>query len=249
MGAAVGMTGVGGGTLMTPILVLLFRTAPAMAVGTDLWFAAVTKLVGVAAHQRHGTVDWRVFRRMAAGSIPATLATLIWMDRMHVAQTRQGLIVHALGAVLLLAAAAMLFRGRIRSVALRLGSRGTAVVAAVQPALTILGGAVLGTLVALTSVGAGALGTAMLVYLYPHRLSASRLAGTDVAHAVPLAVVAGTGHLMLGNVNWMLLASLLLGSIPGVIAGAFVSGRAPEAMMRTAMMLLLLIVSVPLITY
>lgn len=247
VGAAVGLTGVGGGALMTPILVLLFGISPATAIGTDLWFSAVTKTIGGVAHHRHGTVDWQVLWRMSAGSIPAAIATLIWMNRSHVIERNPILLVHALGAVLLAAAAAMLLRGRIRSLALGLGARGAGMVTRVQPPLTILAGAIMGALVALTSVGAGALGTAMLVYLHPHRLNSSRLAGTGIAHAVPLALVAGSGHLLLGDVQWTLLGSLLVGSIPGVIVGALLSSRSPEALVRGAMTLILLGVSVRLI--
>lgn len=246
VGATVGLTGVGGGSLMTPVLVLLFGTAPATAVGTDLWFSAITKSVGGIAHHRQGTVDWQVFWRMSAGSIPAAIGMLIWMSRSHVVQRHPTLLVHALGAVLLAAAAAMLLRGRIQSVALRLSQRTDRVVTLLQPPLTILAGALLGAIVALTSVGAGALGAAMLVYLHPTRMSSARLAGTDMAYGVPLALVAGSGHFLLGDVQWPLLANLLVGSIPGVIAGSMISRRSPEALLRGAVTLILLGVSVRL---
>jgi uncharacterized membrane protein YfcA len=246
VGVTVGLTGVGGGALMTPVLVLLFGVAPATAVGTDLWFSAVTKTVGGVAHHRHGTVDWQVVWRMSAGSIPAAIATLIWMSRSHVIQRDPALLVHALGIVLLAAVAAMLLRGRIRSFALRLGARSAGIVSRLQPPLTILAGAILGAIVALTSVGAGALGAAMLVYLHPHRLDSSRLAGTDMAYAVPLALVAASGHLVLGDVQWGLLGNLLIGSVPGVIVGALACKRSPEALLRAAVTVILLGVSVKL---
>lgn len=246
VGASVGLTGVGGGALMTPVLVLLFGTAPATAIGTDLWFAAVTKTIGGIAHHRLGTVDWQVFWRMSAGSIPAAIVTLVWMSRSHVVQRNPALLVHALGIVLAAAAAAMLLRGRIRSFALRLDKRSDRVVTLLQPPLTILAGAVLGAVVALTSVGAGALGAAMLVYLHPTRLNSSRLAGTDMAYGVPLAIVAGSGHLMMGDVQWTLLANLLVGSIPGVIVGSLASHRSPEAFLRGAVTVILLGTSVKL---
>ncbi len=246
VGIIVGLTGVGGGALMTPILVLLFGSAPATAIGTDLWFSAVTKTVGGVAHHRQGTVDWQVFWRMSAGSIPAAIVTLVWMSRSHVVQHNPGLLVHALGAVLLAAAAAMLLRGRIRSFSLRMSATSDRMVTLLQPPLTVLAGVILGAVVTLTSVGAGALGAAMLVYLHPTRLNSSRLAGTDMAYGVPLALVAGSGHLALGDVQWTLLASLLLGSVPGVIVGAIACSRTPEALLRTAVTVILFGISLRL---
>ena len=222
VGAAVGMTGVGGGSLMTPILVLLFGFAPSTAVGTDLWFAAITKMFGGTLHNHNGTVDWQVLKRMYFGSIPASVITLIWMYLTSHGQTTHGTIVHALGAVLLLTAVAMLARKKIQSFAVRLRTTTAEAFMAAQPWLTVLAGVVLGVVVPLTSVGAGALGTVMLLYLYPLRMNPSRLAGTDIVHAIPLAVIAGTGHLLMGNVDMKLLLNLLLGSIPGILVGTLI---------------------------
>src|SRR5450631_2885012 len=163
VGAAVGMTGVGGGSLMTPILVLLFGFAPTTAVGTDLWFAAITKMVGGTLHNHKGTVDWQVLRRMCIGSIPACVVTLIWMALTRKSQSNHGTIVHALGAVLLLTAVAMLARKRIQSFAVRLRTTTAEAFMAAQPVLTVLAGVALGVIIPLTSVGAGALGTVMLL--------------------------------------------------------------------------------------
>jgi len=166
VGTIVGMTGVGGGALMTPILVLLFGIAPAAAVGTDLWFAALTKIVGGSVHQRHGGVDWQVFRRLAMGSLPAAAVTLWWLHATGAAQIRSGFLLHALGAVLILTAVAMLFRQRIHALGRSLRGATPDRFKRAQPALTVLAGVTLGVLVTLTSVGAGALGTVMLLYLY-----------------------------------------------------------------------------------
>jgi uncharacterized protein len=247
VGMAVGMTGVGGGSLMTPILVLLFGFAPATAVGTDLWFAAITKMVGGTFHNRLGTVDWQVLKRMFAGSIPASILTLIWMASTGRGQTSHGTIVHALGAVLLLSALAMLARKAIQSYAVRLRTTTAKAFIAAQPLLTVLAGAVLGVIVPLTSVGAGALGTVMLLYLYPLRMNASRLAGTDIVHAIPLAVIAGTGHLLMGNVDGKLLMNLLIGSIPGILLGTVISKKSPEILMRATISVILLVVSIKLL--
>lgn len=247
VGAAVGMTGVGGGSLMTPLLVLLFGYAPATAVGTDLWFAAITKIVGGSFHHHKGTVDWQVVRRLSTGSIPACVLTLVWMDLTRHSQSSHGAIVHALGGVLLLTAAAMLARRKLRSLALRLKPATADAMLAAQPLLTVGAGVILGILVPLTSVGAGALGTVMLLYLYPMRLSPARLAGTDILHAIPLAVISGTGHLLMGNVQPTLLVNLLLGSIPGILLGSLISTKAPALLLRVAIAVILVTVSVKLL--
>ena len=247
VGAAIGMTGVGGGSLMTPILVLLFGFAPSTAVGTDLWFAAVTKTVGGLLHHRRGTVDWQILRRLALGSIPAAVVTLSWMYFTGTSQSKQGLIVHTLGAVLALTAVAMLARKKIQSFAAHLRIDTPYMFKTVQPVLTVLAGVVLGILVSLTSVGAGALGTVMLLYLYPLRMSPSRLVGTDIVHAIPLVVIAGTGHLLKGNVDLQLLKNLLLGSVPGVIIGTFIASKSSDVFLRSAIALILAVVAVKLL--
>jgi uncharacterized membrane protein YfcA len=247
VGVAVGMTGVGGGSLMTPILVLLFGYAPASAVGTDLWFAAVTKIFGGALHQRQGTVDWQVLRRMFAGSIPAAILTLIWLERTRGRPTQEGLIVHVLGVVLLVTAIMMLARRPIQHLAMRLNSQTTATLLRAQSPLTVLAGALLGYIVPLTSVGAGALGTAMLLYIYPLRMTPRRLAGTDIVHAIPLALIAGFGHLLMGNVQFPLLLNLLTGSIPGILIGTFIATKSPELFLRSMIAAILLIVSLKLV--
>jgi uncharacterized membrane protein YfcA len=155
---------------------------------------------------------------MSLGSIPASIVTLIWMDLTRRGQTSHGTIVHALGAVLLVTAIAMLARRKIQSLAVHLRTETAEAFKAAQPLLTVLAGVVLGVVVPLTSVGAGALGTVMLLYLYPLRMTPTRLAGTDIVHAIPLAVIAGTGHLLMGNVEMTLLINLLLGLILVVVS-------------------------------
>ena len=241
------MTGVGGGSLMTPILVLMFGFAPATAVGTDLWFAAITKMVGGTFHNQRGTVDWQVLKRLSYGSIPASVATLTWMGVTRHGQTTHGTIIHALGVVLFITAIAMLARRTIQSLAVRLRTTTTQAFVAAQPMLTVLAGVVLGIVVPLTSVGAGALGTVMLLYLYPLRMSPTRLAGTDIVHAIPLAVISGTGHLIMGNVEMPLLGNLLLGSIPGILVGTVVASKSPEMVLRAIIAVILVVVSIKLL--
>jgi uncharacterized protein len=247
VGVMVGMTGVGGGALMTPILVLLFGVAPAAAVGTDLWFAAITKMAGGAMHNGYGGVDWQVVRRLAAGSLPAAVLTLAWLHFTGGSQVKHGLILNALGWVLILTALAMLFRKRLHAVGQTLRETAPDRFKHFQPVLTVVAGAVLGFLVTLTSVGAGALGTVMLLYLYPFRMTPGRLVGTDIVHAIPLTMVAGAGHLAMGNVDLALLGWLLLGSIPGVLLGSLLSTKVPQGVLRGAIAAVLVAVASKLV--
>ena len=230
VGAIVGLTGVGGGSLMTPLLVLLFGVHPATAVGTDLLYAALTKAGGTVAHGRKGHIDWRLTGRLATGSIPAAAITL-WV----LAQIPQGshvigaIIAHGLGFALLLTAIAILCGRKLRAYAEK--HEASPLRQRYLPAITIAVGALLGVLVTISSVGAGALGVAALFFLYP-KLSSVRIVGSDVAHAVPLTLVAGLGHWLLGSVDWALLGSLLLGSLPGIWLGSHLSAKVPEPVLR-----------------
>ena len=240
VGLLVGLTGVGGGSLMTPLLVVLFGIPPAVAVGTDLLYAAATKSVGTAVHGFSGTVDWRLVRRLASGSVPATAATMAVLDLLG--GTRgggaSGLISFVLGLAVLLTAALLLSRPwLLRAIGPRIGADGPRTAAA----LTVLTGAVVGVLVSLSSVGAGALGTTVLFLLYP-RIPTARIIGSDIAHAVPLTLLAGVGHWMLGSVDWHLLLSLLTGSIPGIVIGSLIAVRVPDAVIRPALACVLLLV-------
>ncbi|MBM3927950.1 MAG: sulfite exporter TauE/SafE family protein [Sphingomonadales bacterium] len=242
VGMIVGLTGVGGGSLMTPLLVLAFGFHPVTAVGTDLLYAAATKSVGTAVHGWRGTVDWRVVRRLAVGSLPATIATLLVLHHAGVAQTETGHVVGVLlGATLLVSAAATLLRARITAQLARFRPIGEARVTAA----TIAVGAILGVLVSLTSVGAGALGMTALLLLYPH-LPVNRLVGSDIAHAVPLTLVAGIGHWMLGSVDLILLLSLLIGSVPGIVIGSLIASRVSDRVLAPVLSVVLAIVGVRL---
>ena len=243
VGVVVGLTGVGGGALMTPVLVLFFGVAPQIAVGTDLLNASITKMFGTGVHFRSHTVDWQVVRRLALGSLPAALLTLAWMNVTGAPRIRDGVIVHAVGYALLVTAAGLLLRMRLQGAGRRFRLGSPERFKRFQPVFTVLAGALLGVLVTLTSIGAGALGSVMLVYLYPLRMEPRKLVGTDLAHAVPLALLAGLGHLRIGHVDYVLLANLLAGSIPGVLAGALVSSRAPQTPLRIALAVVLVLVA------
>jgi uncharacterized protein len=228
VGAIVGMTGVGGGSLMTPLLIGVFKLHPAVAIGTDLWFAALTKTGGAVAHARHGHVDWRITRLLLAGSLPAALATIALMHATGITKGWAAALTFSLGIALLLTAVVVAFKKTWQALGLKLErwlpeSR--------KAPLTVASGIVLGVLVTLSSIGAGALGATLILLLYP-RLAAHRLVGTDIAHAVPLTLVAGIGHATLGHVDWALLAALLVGSLPGIWLGAQLTRRMPERIVR-----------------
>lgn len=245
-GLTVGLTGVGGGALMTPILLLVFGIAPAAAVGTDLWFAALTKLAATRIHHGHGLIDWQVVKRLWLGSLSSSAATLIVMKASAIHSQGFQSIKAVIAVAVILTAAGLLLQKRLHSFGRRFRITDAEHFKALQAPLTVLAGAILGVLVTLTSVGAGALGAVFMAYLYPLRLTPPRLVATDIVHAIPLAIFAGFGHLLIGNVNFILLANLLCGSIPGVIAGAMLSARLPHGMLRIALAVVLLAIGVKL---
>jgi len=240
VGLIVGVTGVGGGSLMTPLLVLVFGVAPVTAVGTDLLFASLTKAGGAWAHARRGNVDWSVVGWLAAGSVPASAVTLLLLHFFVPHPDKLSAIISvALGIALILTACALMFRETLRDWAKkhapassdqRLTSRRTLIV-----------GAILGVLVTMSSVGAGALGVTALFFLYPG-LAVARIVGTDIAHAVPLTLVAGLGHAAAGAVDWNLLVALLIGSLPGIWLGSSLSQKIPERVLRTALAAMLVLI-------
>jgi uncharacterized membrane protein YfcA len=254
VGFLVGLTGVGGGSLMTPLLVLLFGIHPATAVGTDLLYAAATKSAGTLVHGLKGSVDWRITGRLATGSIPAAAITLFLLHRYGLNTPAAARIIQlVLGYALLITALSLIFRPQLARLAYKAGmareARGGSDAARREThtvGWTILTGAVLGVLVSITSVGAGAIGVTVLLLLYP-RLATARIVGSDIAHAVPLTLIAGTGHWLLGSVDWSLLISLLVGSLPGIVLGSLLSARAPEVLLRNVLAATLVLVGVKLV--
>ena len=228
VGAIVGMTGVGGGSLMTPLLLTVFKLNPAVAIGTDLWFASITKTAGSIAHHDAGHVEWRIVRLLLAGSIPASLATVALMHFTGITKGWASALTFSLGIALLLTAVTVAYKQVWQRVGLRLERW---IPEQRKPLLTVLCGLILGVLVSLSSIGAGAIGATLIMLLYP-RLSSHRNVGTDIAHAVPLTLVAGIGHATLGHVNWGLLGALLIGSVPGIWLGAKLTKRMPEQLVR-----------------
>jgi uncharacterized membrane protein YfcA len=238
VGLLVGLTGVGGGSLMTPLL-LAFGVHANTAVGTDLLYAATTKSVGTLVHNASDSVDWKIVRRLALGSVPTTALTLLALSYLG-AQSKS--VSHAISfvlgiALLLTAIAIFMRRALVDWVSKKFGDPSEAN----ARNLTVLSGLVLGVLVSLSSVGAGALGVTVLILLYPN-VKLVRIVGSDIAHAVPLTLLAGAGHWYLGDVNWQLLGSLLMGSIPGILLGSYLAPRLPETGLRPVLASVLLLV-------
>jgi hypothetical protein len=237
IGALTGMTGTGGGALMTPVLILLLGIAPVTAVGTDLLYASLTNASGTAVHAHNRTVDWKVVAWLAAGSIPMTALTLLVLFELDVhGDATQALVTKILGFALFLTATSLIFRRQlVRRYA------GNSVSPRLARNLTILSGAVVGVLVSISSVGAGAIGVTALILLY-HDMPMSRVVGSGLAHSVPLTLIAGLGHWALGSIDWTLLGSLLVGSIPGIIVGSMLSAKIPEIAVRFALSATLILI-------
>ncbi len=230
VGMLVGLTGVGGGSLMTPLLTLLFGINPTVAVGTDLAFASVTKVAGTFAHRFRGTVRWEIVKHLCYGALPAAVAATLALNYFGALDKEIGQIIrYSIAGSVLLTVIAIIFRKKMQawiSAHPEKQLQGANLVAA-----TIGAGVMLGALVTVSSIGAGAIGATLLVLLYP-RLSPAEIAGTDIAYAVPLTAIAAFGHWWLGSIDWELLAMLLLGSVPGITIGSLAARAVPEKILR-----------------
>jgi uncharacterized membrane protein YfcA len=244
VGVIVGLTGVGGGSLMTPLLVLLFGVHPVTAVGTDLLQAAITKAGGTYVHSKKKRVEWRITALLAAGSLPSALITLLGLHAFTTGIGGAKIITTTLGVALILTAVSLALRSRMQRYSQARGRE----LRPRHPGFTIATGAVLGFLVSLSSVGAGALGVSALVFLYP-TLTAQRIVASDLAHAVPLTLIAGVGHWFYGDVDWVLLASLLVGSLPGIYIGSHLVGYIPEKMLRLFLVTMLMLIGARLLVF
>ena len=230
VGTLVGLTGVGGGSLMTPLLTLLFGVTPSVAVGTDLAFASITKSAGTFTHRLRGTVEWHVVRLLCFGALPAALLATWGLKHFGALDKEIGQIIrYSIAASVFLTVIAILYRSKLVAWINAHPERqlqGTRLAAA-----TITAGAILGVLVTISSIGAGAIGATILVLLYP-KMPAAHVAGTDIAYAVPLTAIAAFGHWYLGSIDWVLLGSLLIGSLPGITLGSLAAKAVPEKLLR-----------------
>lgn len=244
VGIAVGTTGVGGGALMTPILIIAFGISPSVAVGTDLLFATGTKGFGVFLHRSVGSVRWPIVARLASGSVPASLATIFWLDSVGMTPEIESLIKTSLGVAVAMTALGVLLKAALSKVALSGDfSALRAIHQKFRTPATVVGGVALGVLVTLSSVGAGVIGATMLLVLYP-RLRAIEVVGTDLAHAVPLTLIAGLGHMHLGTTDYSMLGWLLVGSLPGIYLGTKIGLKLPDKIVKTAIAIMLLVIGV-----
>lgn len=245
VGLLVGLTGVGGGSLMTPILTLFFGVVPGVAVGTDLAFASVTKVAGTVAHRYRGTVHWDIVKRLCIGALPAAVLATLALKQFGALSPEIGQIIrYSIAGSVALTVVALLFRGKMQAWLAAHPEKhlsGTPLVAA-----TIASGILLGTLVTISSIGAGAVGATLLVLLYP-KLGPAEIAGTDIAYAVPLTAIAAFGHWWLGSINWELLGMLLIGSLPGITIGSLAARKVPEKFLRGLLAVMLTTVAVKLV--
>ena len=248
VGFVVGLTGIGGGSLMTPLL-LMFGIPPHIAVGTDLLYASVTKASGVVAHQKQKTIRWPIAGLLALGSIPAAILTgLALMFYFTDYEQYTHIITTSLGVMLIITAALLLFRSQLQQFASQQAGEKHSFIQENKALITVIMGIFLGVFVTLSSVGAGAIGTAILLVLYP-ALRSINIVGTDLAHAVPLTTVGGLVHLYLGNVDYALLGALLVGSLPAIHIGTKVGKHLPDNLLRPALASLLMLIGVKYIFF
>ncbi len=239
-GLIVGLTGVGGGALMTPILLIIFKISVTTAVATDLWFAALTKIAAICVHHTHEQIEWKVVRHLWMGSIPVSVLVIIAIAYGTTGATSKisGYIPQIIGGIVLITAVGLIFADKLTiniptSKLLKNSS-----LKKIRPIVTVIAGAIVGALVSITSVGAGTLGTLALIYLYSYMIP-QKIVATDIAHAIPLALVGGIGYFIFGKVDITMLFSLLVGSIPAAIIGALLAQRVSSRMLKTTLAIVL----------
>lgn len=249
VGLIIGLTGVGGGSLMTPILVLGFGISPVIAVGTDLLYAALTKCSGIYFHHKNRTVDWKVVLLLGSGSVPCSIITLLILE--HLKKTGfnyNDIILVTLGVMLILTSFIILIKNRLLAFIHSNHADSFAVnfVRNYRSQITIASGCLLGCVVTVSSVGAGAIGSAILFLLYPRKRSIA-VVGTDIAHAVPLTAIAGLGHLHFGSVDFNLLLGLLVGGVPAIYLGSMLGKKLPDKVLRPLIAIFLLLMGLKLV--
>jgi uncharacterized membrane protein YfcA len=246
VGLLVGMTGVGGGSLMTPLLTLLFGVTPSVAVGTDLAFASLTKSAGTITHRKRGNVQWDIVGRLCMGALPAALVATLALQHFGPLNPAIGQVIrYSIAVSVMLTVVAILFR--VKMLDWVNAKPGRQLQGRALSGATIAAGALLGVLVTVSSIGAGAIGATLLVMLYP-KLSPAEVAGTDIAYAVPLTAIAAAGHWWLGSINWLLLVTLLVGSVPGITLGALAAKAVPEGFLRILLAMTLALVAFKLVS-
>lgn len=245
VGTAVGATGVGGGSLMTPILILFYGISPALAVGTDLLYASISKSFGVLLHGKNGSLDWAIVGWLSAGSVPAALLTLVLLDQIGSSAELDRLIKLTLSGAVIVTAVFTLFQELLAS-RLRIDQARGELSRGKQRLLTVVAGVLIGSVVTISSVGAGAIGMMILLLLYPKH-APIRIVGSDLAHAVLITAIAGAGHARMGSVNYELLGWLLVGALPGIWIGSRLGfGMDPKTLKRAIAGILIVVGSMTL---
>lgn len=246
VGIVIGFTGIGGGSLMTPILILFFRIEPTIAVGTDLLYAAITKASGVVSHYRNQTIHWPIVRLLALGSLPTALVSIFLFNQITQHYKHHQFLHYFIAFALLLTVGMLIFKNtKKRRPTLQEATQNFHITSK-QKLITVLAGCLIGVLVSFTSVGAGVIGTSVLIFFY-WRMRSVQIVGTELAHAVPLTAIAGLGHVQLGNIDFRLLIGLLIGSLPGVWLGSHIGAKIPERIVTTAIAIMLLLIALLLI--
>lgn len=248
VGFIIGMTGVGGGSLMTPILVLGFGIKPVIAVGTDLLYASITKSAGVFAHQKHGNIQWKIVFLLSMGSVPASFLSIFLIKYMKINHINyEQLITLVLGGALIFTSFFLLFMDKLNQISLNNNSGVLKLIRyKYRKVITISMGVLLGVIVTLSSVGAGVIGAAFLFFLYP-RYKSIKIVATDIAHAIPITAIAGLGHAHIGTVDYSLLINLLIGSLPGIVLGSYLGTKLPDKLVRPLLAVVLFIIGLKLI--
>ena len=237
-GFVVGVTGIGGGALMGPILLLIFDVPILAAVATDLWFAALTKIPAILIHHKNAKVDWEVVRLLLLGSLPVSILLFIALNSGLILKI-SGFLPQGIGILVIISALGLLISHRIKEERKKFNITSSLHFKKSRSIFTVFLGALLGGVVSLTSVGAGVLGTLILVYFYSYRMSYKNIIATEIAHAIPLALVAGTGYFVFGKVELSILNNLLIGSIPAAVLGAIVSQKTSDKILKIVLAIVL----------
>jgi len=251
-GLVIGLTGIGGGALMAPILLLIFDVSILTVVAVDLWFAAITKMAAIGIYTTYKHIDWTVTKRLWLGSIPLSLLMIAAISNGHISKLAEPLLYKGLGSLVLLTSAGLLISERLKKKDITLSFSGFANKISLDPdkariVITVIAGGILGVIVTLTSVGAGVFGTLILIYLYSSSMTPHNIVATDILHAIPLAVLAGIGYLIYGKVDGTILLSLLVGSIPAAILGASLAQKTNQKRLKIAIAAIMFLTGLKLI--
>jgi uncharacterized protein len=251
-GLIIGLTGVGGGAIMAPILLLVFDISIGTVVATDLWFAALTKMAVIRIYSTHDHIDWKVARWLWLGSIPTSTLVIIVLTSGSVTKLSGSLLQQGIGFLILLTSIGLLINQILKKKEINFTTSDflknvSSKFSKIRSGATIIAGGIVGVIVTLTSVGAGVLGTLVLIYLYSSHMASHKIVATEVVHAIPLALVAGIGYLICGKVDGTLLLSLLIGSVPAAILGASLAQKTNSNWLRIGIAIVMFLAGLKLV--